>query len=520
MINYWWVTRPKRKLNTIPEILASVASVALNEEWGGDRKLHLELECTLEEEGIKRIGERRDQTGGGARTYVALLKSLGLIFRRNNSQKICLTLAGQDIIDGKNPVDILSHQILHYQYPSPFSTSRNVNVNPRFRLRPFIFLLKLLRDQRINYLSQEEIAKVVIVKAENESKTCYEDVVSRILALRNFGDSSLEKDFDILYAPSKGGRNGNEYGHLTDIANTFINWLDYTRLIIRDSSNITIATGKEILVDNILSSHFPFIERPEDEEFFQRKYGLGPFHKKDTRNLSSTLSITARMVEESRIKKAFISEALKRPIISVNSDLVETISTLTGCNEHLVEDVLNTMLCKGSTGTIDAFLSNYRDMAFCGRDEATDFEKATQRILEQIFKFNAYHVGPIGKTPDILVVSDIEGYLGIFDNKAYARYSISNDHHNRMVTNYIENISHYNKGFDYPLKFFSYIAGGFKSTIDSQLNCIELETQVKGSAISVDNFINLIKMNISTPISHSRFSEIFSIGREIHISDF
>ena len=159
-------------------------------------------------------------------------------------------------------------------------------------------------------------------------------------------------------------------------------------------------------------------------------------------------------------------------------------------------------------------------MAFCGRDEATDFEKTTQRILEQIFQFNAYHVGPHGKTPDVLVVSDIEGYLGIFDNKAYARYSISNDHHNRMVTNYIENISHYNKGYSYPLKFFSYIAGGFKSTIDSQLNSITQETNIKGSAISVDNFINLIKMSISAPISHSKFSEIFSIGREIHISDF
>ena len=30
MINNWWVTRPKRKLNSIPETLATVAQIALN----------------------------------------------------------------------------------------------------------------------------------------------------------------------------------------------------------------------------------------------------------------------------------------------------------------------------------------------------------------------------------------------------------------------------------------------------------------------------------------------------------
>ena len=52
-------------------------------------------------------------------------------------------------------------------------------------------------------------------------------------------------------------------------------------------------------------------------------------------------------------------------------------------------------------------------------------------------------VGPIGLTPDVLVVSDDAGYQGIIDNKAYSKYSISNDHHNRMVENYIKRIDNY-----------------------------------------------------------------------------
>jgi aspartate aminotransferase-like enzyme len=80
MINYWWVTRPKRKLNSIPEVLSTFSELSLDEEWQGQRETHLSLEEALEESGLKRVGKRRDQQGGGARTYKSWLISLGLIF--------------------------------------------------------------------------------------------------------------------------------------------------------------------------------------------------------------------------------------------------------------------------------------------------------------------------------------------------------------------------------------------------------------------------------------------------------
>ena len=49
MLNYWWVTRPKRKLNSIPEVLASFADLSLNQEWEGQRNSHLAYEDALEE---------------------------------------------------------------------------------------------------------------------------------------------------------------------------------------------------------------------------------------------------------------------------------------------------------------------------------------------------------------------------------------------------------------------------------------------------------------------------------------
>ena len=124
MLNYWWVTRPKRKLNSIPDVLAVVAESTTEAIWVGERGTHLSLESELEKSGLKRIGDRRDQTGGGGRTYKAWLVSLGLIFTQESTRKLQLTLAGEAILNGESPVKILTNQILKYQFPSEWRHAR------------------------------------------------------------------------------------------------------------------------------------------------------------------------------------------------------------------------------------------------------------------------------------------------------------------------------------------------------------------------------------------------------------
>lgn len=229
MMNYWWVTRPKRRLNSVPEVLGTLAEVSLNQEWRGQRDTHLDLEEALEKAGLKRLGERRDQTGGGARTYQAWIFSLGLIFIQESTGQMKLTLAGEAIMNGASPVSVLKNQILKYQFPSAFSIGRGVDVSRRFRLRPFVFLLKLLCDPQIDFLTEEEIGKVVIVEAENETERCYLSVRDKILDFRERGDRSLPEDFFQQYAPRRGAVNpAHPFSHLLDIANTCVNWLEYT----------------------------------------------------------------------------------------------------------------------------------------------------------------------------------------------------------------------------------------------------------------------------------------------------
>lgn len=516
MLNYWWVTRPKRKLNSVPEVLATFADLSLNQEWEGQRDTHLAYEEALEVAGLKRKGERRDQGGGGARTYKAWLSSLGLIFTQESTGKIKLTLTGEAIMSGDSPVEVLKNQILKYQFPSSFSLSRGVQVSARFKIRPFRFLLKLLDDNQILYLTEEEIAKVVVTEAEDESEKCYNYLVDRILEFREKGDICLVEDFYEKYQSSKGEVNlDHPYSHLLDLANTLINWLEYTQLAKREEGQIYILDDKRKEVQCILRDIPPFIDRPEQHEFFQRKYGIDPKHKKDNRNLTKTQTITAKIIAKQKIMQAYIAESLERPITRITPQIVDYIIQRTGIDGKIVEEIL---IEQYPTGSVGAFMTKYFEMAFMGRDEAADFEKATVELFQDVFGFSAKHVGPVGLTPDVLLLSDLDGYQAILDNKAYSRYTISNDHYNRMVYNYIGNLSSYSKE-NVPLAFFSYIAGGFGTNINKQIKNIVAATGVNGSAMSVSNIIRMVELNDSNQYTHKKIKDIFCINRQVMLSD-
>lgn len=515
-LNYWWVTRPKRKLNSIPEVLAAFSNVALTVQWSGRRDVHIMFEDELERTGLKRVGQRRDHSGSGGRTYQAWLSSLGLIFIQNDTGIPYLTLAGEAIMRGENPVTVLKEQVLKYQFPSPFGIK--THVADRFRIRPFLFLLRLLMDNRVESLTEEEIGKIVITNAERETDQCYEMVVNKLFAFRENGDDSLPLDFLETHKSSRGAINPNDpYKHLTDTANTMANWLEYTQLIYRENGRMYISPDKLDEVNHILNQNRSFIQRPEDHEFFQRKYGLDPWHTRDNRNLLNTQTVTTRTIEMQRIRQYFIALSMHRPIARINQELITEIADGTGTANSLIENVLYREYPHGAVG---GFLVGYYEMAFQGRDEAVDFEIATTNIFKDIFSFNAAHLGQTGRlsAPDVLLVSDSDGYQAIIDNKAYREYSVSGDHHNRMVHNYLENIRNYSN-CSHAIGFFTYISGGFGANINQQIKSIAAESNVPGSGITVGNMIKLIEKHQEHPYSHTDLRRIFGLNRQIQISD-
>ena len=101
---------------------------------------------------------------------------------------------------------------------------------------------------------------------------------------------------------------------------------------------------------------------------------------------------------------------------------------------------------------------------------------------------------------------------------AVYKYSITGDHHNRMVHNYIERISSYSP-CSYPIGFFTYIAGGFISSIDHQIKSEADESGVHGSGITVSNFIKMIELSQRKPYSHRQLRQIFGLNRQVLLKD-
>lgn len=516
MGNYWMVPRNKRKLHPVVDIL-SLFNLYTGVTWS-DINQQIDFEEALERFGLKIPGPRRDRRAGGARTYEAWLSNLGLLFKETTTGFIRTTLAGESLLAGEQPVPIITNQLMKMQYPSPYSLRGNVNISNRFNIRPFRFLLQLLSDDRIGHLTQKEIAYCVVTLGANESDACFEDVVFAICEYRNHGTSSLPVDFNTLYS----GRNGVSpleftYRKLEDVANTFINYLQYTQLIIRVRENgqpeyITIATDAITHVDSILNDGSTLKSINTSSQYglesFQRNFGLAPGQTRDGRNFSSQqTSITA--YRDRRVRSEVLHILSTSPIVEITTSLINEVVNLTGYTVPEVEAALQGF----HPELISQFEANYLDMAVSGTRRATEFELATKEIFE-ILGFDGQHVGMHGLHPDVFVESPAN-FSGILDTKAIRQYSLSNDHRNRMMHNYIPTYREQHSN----LEFFMYIADSFGVNYVSGMQNITRATNLNGSGITAYNLLRLLNRHLNHPISHRDLRVLLKSNTVISITD-
>lgn len=513
MINHWWTTRPKRKLITIVDVLRVFLAVAEGKQWTANRNLHLKFEEGLEKSGVKREGERRDQQAGGGRTYAAWLFSFGLWFA-DSEGLVRTTFAGEDLIKLKSPVPILTKQILDFQYPSPFS--QITDVDPRFKIFPFRFLLKLLLDARLEgKISKKEIARIVITQAETDSD--FGAVIEGVLSYRQSGGN--DDHFDAAFQERYG-----KLSKLDDVANTFINQLEYTQLISRESDDgsIFIPADRIEEVRSLVASQPPLILRVDDEyEFFQRKYGLGPHHQRDNRTFGRTQTVTAQDTERSAVLLALSNALAYTPMRSITPGIISQISERSGVNEREAERIIASL---GVQPDFDVFEAKYLQLAVGGTAFAREFEQATAGVfgLEGL-GFTTEWIGAHPNNPDVLALS-LEGeeqYTGILDAKAYSEYSLIGDHRRRMVHVYIPKYASVTRnGRDLPLAFFSYVAGGFTRQIDSSISAVATETDVSGSCITAQELLQMLKRHRTAPYSKADLKRIFTLNRRLLPTDF
>lgn len=502
---HWFVSRQKRQLTTILQALVAYSDVCVGNVWNDE--LQLEFEDALGSREITEHGtlraRRAGQGGGGTRTLFKQMKDLGLVFLEDDSKKCRLTLIGDELVKGNiSFVDAMRIQLQRYQYPSAAVWSGNGSVDHSFRVHPFQFMFRLLRDPRLeNTLTMEEMYGIVIHKAVSDSNSIFEDVVSHILRYRRNILDNFVCDTDTKT--------------YSNIANTFFNYISLTQYTDRGWKTISIRQGKEAAVDAFIEDTPSFIPNPELTENYLRKYGRG-LAAMDRRNFNRENVLSQREMNEARIRREYVLLALRTPITRITPEIVGTVSNNTGIDERIVERFL---VQNYPHGNIDDFFLSYRELAHMGITGAREFEMATCEMFRNIFHMRAEHVGPIGNTPDVFIESEADGYCGIIDNKAYKNgYSISGDHKRVMEDVYIPNYRIYGHT-ELPLAFFAYIAGSFGTNINSQIVTIERDTGVNGSAMPVDIFINLAQDYAENGSDHAFLRDVFSVGREVQLAD-
>lgn len=519
-MNSWMVPKNKRTLLYIIDALPFfIANFDKGLKWKGQRALQRKFEQSLEDAGLKRKGEPYHPNSGGARTYVAQLTALGLIFLDNSisPSQYRPTLAGEAILKGADPLAVLQNQLFKFQYPSVYSLSQGVGINPSFKIRPFLFLLRLLLDQEIQYLTKDEIAKFILCYAKNDSDI--NEIKSKILVFRQAPDRYVPADSflaDSVSPKTKKHSMQKRIHYLKDKANIFINYLDSIQLVIRPDSKDKMEINPEYKdqASVFIAQRKSFIANPEDTVSFQRKYGLDLNKTKDTRSFSGNI-VYHDAVKELLVKSRFFTAAKTQLILNLDTNLLRRLEMETGVNRKEIIRILDNLPAQALT----YFEDKYLEMSQSGVDECLAFEIATQQIFSERLKYKAKHIGQIkpkdkkrGGNADVIFLSD-QKHCGLIDTKAYKKYVITNDHKNRMVQNYIPNSREHSGGL--PLKIILYVSGGFGSGMQRGLKDIQVETTINCSSITAKNLLRLVKKLQGKKVNHDRVLKLFSDNSEV-----
>lgn len=509
MYQHWFVSRQKRRLTNILPALVTFSDVCVGKKWSGNTDLQYQFEDELQNRSITEHGNLRARKakngGGGIRTLFKQMKDLGLVFTEDENNKCRLTLIAESLVKGDITfVDAMRIQLKKYQYPSAAVWSGSGAVDHSFKVHPFQFMLRLLRDPRLDgVLHMDEMYGIVIHYATSDSKKCYDYVAELILKYRQnvkieeFQEDTSTKKF-------------------SNIANTFFNYLSLCQYTDRGTNTISIRRGKESEIDKFIEKSPKFIKNPELQENYIRAYGRGTAAK-DLRRFDKENTLSQKELNEARIRKEYVLLALKTPITGITADIVNEITLNTGIDEQFVEKFL---IKSYPNGNVDDFFLSYKELAYMGRNGANEFELATCEMFKKIFHMKAKHVGPIGNTPDVFIESEIDGYCGIIDNKAYAKsYCVSGNHLRVMEDVYIPNYKKYGST-DKPLAFYSYISGSFGTNMNDWIRRITKDTGINGSAMPVELLINFAQDYAKLGHDdHELIKNVFSVNREVRISD-
>ena len=488
-------------------------------EWSGNQSLQDGFIKSLDQANLKRPSNLRDSNSGGARTYISQLQCLGFVYK--SKQSLVMTLAGKDIDNSISPLEILQTQLLRHQYPSSYSLGQNVKIHPEIQVKPFLFILELLNDENVEFLTVEEMM-IPVMYGHNDG--CFSLCKEKILQLRNGQDvvsiiNDLEND---LFTPRTVGRTLEKaLEDVRNIANTCKNYLQGACLInvIKEGRSEKVYFNRECnsIYLRELESKDHYIRTPQNTESFQRAYGAWNRIKDNTASTENEGSVSRG---ENIIKAHFMDYCGNNLVIDEVEPFIQMLRSNYGFDRDLVLEVIDPFLNRA----LSIFESSYLGLAIGGTSTATDFEKATGTLFEKKLGFDVQHTGQKHRSQGVggysdLFINDKEGHCAIIDTKASPSYNLSSSDYAKLVSNYIPNHTELLEGRALDLTFCSYIAGGFSGNIGTKLNQAMDDTGISVSCLSAKNLLE-IASDDSICRDHEKVFDTFQLRKILEPNDF
>lgn len=536
----WMIPRNKRYIDpyNLNRELCVLQKILLSDDWIGNQENQNKFMKILKDIGLKQGGKPYDPHSGGGRTYINQLWLLGLTFQQE--KKHYLTISGELIANGNPPVPILQHNLLTLQYPSPYSQSPNSKINSAIKVKPFLFILKLLFDEDIKYLSDYEI---LIVTIFGHNSKCYDKCKELIKELRHkaknlFNASSTEEFFihsienilikenAINYLKTKRTKNNTikeMIKNQKDNANTFGNYLEAAQLVEaskKDKIKVIFPNFeyKKIFDDHLKKQNI-FI-KSNDQEQFQRMFGKY-LNKKDIRTIAKIKTVVNNIQEEEVI---IIQEAM--PYLYDNSNLkfipsklIKDLKAKWGFTKNRIEKILDPILKKNWK----IFERDFYDASISGKKNPIAFEKKVCKIFNSKFLFHTIHTGQKHRTSggaysDLLAISKDKKVCIIGEAKAIKNYPLSNSDKSIMITSYAKNYKELLDDKNIELESIVYVCGTYGNLGGIKQRCTDIfnETSRPTSMIDAKNLLKLAEIH-SGKNNQSKVRNIFKSGGAIKI---
>jgi len=463
-LRYIWMF-PRNKRNVFPLetcLILRILIVASNlgKEWGGNQEQQKKFTKMLEDYGLKREGKQRDKDPGGSRTYESQMSLLGLIYKRKDGQ-LELTQAGEDLVNFVSPTETLAFQVLKMQYPSAYSGSRNIGLDPSIKIRPFVFLLKLAADPEINGLSDKEMS-IPVVFGKNDN--CFEECKKLILRFRaEETESIFPDDYSIRTNKTQQNNFTERMQDIFDIANTFKCVLESAglgeiRYVGNDKRFFPFTQSLERLPEIESIPFVDFLNLSKQQAAFQFGKRLGA--SKDTRKTFMPDKAPELLDKSGYIYQLFLKDVQLPFTPTELEEFVDKTVLKFGLLKQQVLDALEPILLN-----VDLYTgSELIRLSKGGTKTAYDFERIVEKIFRLEFGYEAHWTGrqdrpekKIGGYMDVFVVEEARNYCGIIDAKSYKTYDLPNNQC-VMGVKYIEITPELYGGRDLSLKFVAYVS--------------------------------------------------------------